>query len=189
VKLLFLTHRLPYAPNRGDRIRAYHLLKVLSRFSEVTLVSLVHDAEEASHVDALSDLVDEVHVVRVTPWRNKARALPTLATARPLTHVLLDGPGLIDAVEAAARTPPSVVFAFCSGMARAGEPARTRGRAARTRHGGRGLCQVVDAWGGGAWPLSSIYAREARTLRRFEEEVTRRARHTLVVNTRERDLC
>ena len=26
VRILFLTHRLPYAPNRGDRIRAYHVL-------------------------------------------------------------------------------------------------------------------------------------------------------------------
>lgn len=188
MKLLFLTHRLPYAPNRGDRIRAYHLLKVLSRFSEVTLVSLVHDAEEASHVDALSDLVDEVHVVRVTPWRNKARALPALATARPLTHVLLDGPGLIDTVEAAARTPPSVVFAFCSGMARLAS--------LRALEGVPLVHDMVDVdsakWSmlgaAGRWPLSAIYAREARTLRRFEEEVTRRARHTLVVNARERDL-
>ncbi len=188
MRLLFLTHRLPYAPNRGDRIRAYHLLKALSRFSDVTLVSLVHDAEEASHVDALSDLVDEIHVVRVTPWRNKARALPALATARPLTHVLLDGPLLIDTVDAAARKPPSVVFAFCSGMARlASLPAL---ESIPLVHD---MVDVDSAkWStlavAARWPLSSIYSREARTLRRFEEEVTRRARHTLVVNARERDL-
>jgi len=188
VKLLFLTHRLPYAPNRGDRIRAYHLLKALSRFSDVTLISLVHDAEEATHVDALSDIVDEVHVVRVTPWRNKARALPALATARPLTHVLLDGPALIDTVEAAARRSPSVVFAYCSGMARLASLPALEGVPL--------VHDMVDVdsakWStlavAARWPLSSIYAREARTLRRFEEEVTRRARHTLVVNARERDL-
>ena len=38
------------------------------------------------------DIVHEVHAVRVTPRRNKLRALSALATARPLTHVLLDGP-------------------------------------------------------------------------------------------------
>jgi predicted transcriptional regulator len=27
VRVLFLTHRLPYAPNRGDRIRASHLVQ------------------------------------------------------------------------------------------------------------------------------------------------------------------
>ena len=30
MRVLFLTHRLPYAPNRGDRIRAYHILKASS---------------------------------------------------------------------------------------------------------------------------------------------------------------
>jgi len=188
VKLLFLTHRLPYAPNRGDRIRAYHLLKALSRFSDVTLVSLVHDAEEASHADALSDIVHEIHAVRVTPWRNKARALQALATDRPLTHMLLDGSTLIDTVGAAARKPPSVVFAFCSGMARlAGLPAL---------EGIPIVHDMVDVdsakWAtlaaSARWPLSAIYAREARTLRQFEMQVTGRARHTLVVNARERNL-
>ena len=120
MKLLFLTHRLPYAPNRGDRIRAYHLLKALGRFAEVTLVSLVHDAEEAGHVVDLARVVHEVHAVPVTPRRNKLRALSAMATGRPLTHVLLDGPTLIETVEAAARARPP-------------------------RHGGRGFGQVGDA--------------------------------------------
>ena len=38
VKVLFLTHRLPYAPNRGDRIRAYYLLREMARFASVSLV-------------------------------------------------------------------------------------------------------------------------------------------------------
>ena len=33
MNILFLTHRLPYAPNRGDRIRAYYLLREMSRFA------------------------------------------------------------------------------------------------------------------------------------------------------------
>ena len=46
MKILFLTHRLPYAPNRGDRIRSFHLLREMSRFAEVSLFSLAHDDEE-----------------------------------------------------------------------------------------------------------------------------------------------
>ena len=44
MRITFLTHRLPFAPNRGDRIRAYHLLRELTGFAwEVELVSLVHE--------------------------------------------------------------------------------------------------------------------------------------------------
>jgi sugar transferase (PEP-CTERM/EpsH1 system associated) len=188
VKLLFLTHRLPYAPNRGDRIRAYHLLKALGRFAEVTLVSLVHDAEEAGHVVDMASIVHEVHAVPVTPRRNKLRALSALATDRPLTHVLLDGPTLTETVDAAARERPSLVFAFCSGMARlASQPSL---REIPLLHD---MVDVDSAkWATLAqharWPLSAIYARESRTLRQFEAEVSMRARRTFVVNERERGL-
>jgi sugar transferase (PEP-CTERM/EpsH1 system associated) len=188
VKLLFLTHRLPYAPNRGDRIRAYHLLKALSGFAEVTLVSLVHDADEAAQVGAMSGLVAQAHAVTVTHWRNRVRALGALPSHTPLTHVLLNAPSLTSTVTEAARTKPSVVFAFCSGMARlaylpvlAGVPL---------------VHDMVDVdsakWkalsAAARWPLSSIYERESRTLRQFESDLTRRASQTLVVNAREQQL-
>ena len=51
MKVLFLTHRLPYAPNRGDRNRAYHLLNAMSQFAEVSLCSLINDDEEASYTN------------------------------------------------------------------------------------------------------------------------------------------
>ena len=47
MRVLYLTHRLPFAPNRGDRIRSFHLLEGLRAAADVSLVSLVHDAAEA----------------------------------------------------------------------------------------------------------------------------------------------
>jgi hypothetical protein len=46
VNILFLTHRLPYSPNRGDRVRAFHLLHEMAEWARVDLVSLVHDEQE-----------------------------------------------------------------------------------------------------------------------------------------------
>ncbi len=46
MRVLFLTHRLPYAPNRGDRIRAYHMLRFLQCHAEVDVLALAHDAME-----------------------------------------------------------------------------------------------------------------------------------------------
>ena len=50
MKILFLTHRLPYAPNRGDRIRAYYLMREMASSRPVSLFSLIHDDEEASRL-------------------------------------------------------------------------------------------------------------------------------------------
>ena len=38
VRVLFLTHRLPYAPNRGDRVRAYHIVRLLAPRVDLEIV-------------------------------------------------------------------------------------------------------------------------------------------------------
>src|SRR5438105_4010422 len=125
MRVLFLTHRPPYAPNRGDRIRAYHIVKQLARRAEVDLFSLTHDADEDARVSDLSGMAAHVTTARVPRMRNRARAVLALPTSRPLTHVLLDAPAIqAKLARAIADRPPDVVLAYCSSMARFafGEP-------------------------------------------------------------------
>ena len=186
MRVLFLTHRLPYAPNRGDRIRAYYLLREMSRFARVTLFSFVHDDEELAEASKIS-FADRVEVVRVQPVLNALRGVVRLPTATPLTHSLLDGSGVRMALQRAVRpSPPDVVLAFCSGMARlAMEPPLAN------------LPFVLDMvdvdsakWlelaRAAAPPRNWIFNRESRTLREFEARAAKHATCTLVVNERER---
>lgn len=187
MRVLFLTHRLPFAPNRGDRIRAYHMLQFLSRHATVDLLSLVHDDEEEARVSSALK-ARRVTIVRTTPWRNRLRAGVLLGSGRPLTHVLLDSPGMLRAVEeAAAASRPDVVLAYCSGMARlALTPALRRVPL---------VLDMVDVdsakWGAlartSAPPMRWVYGREARCLAHFERGAVRHARTSLVVNERERE--
>ena len=52
IKLLLLTHRLPYPPNRGDRIRTYHMLRFLSQWADIYLGCLTDEpvASDAAQV-------------------------------------------------------------------------------------------------------------------------------------------
>lgn len=189
MRVLFLTHRLPYAPNRGDRLRAHHVLHELARWAEVDLVSLAHDREEEARATDLRQVAATVMTARVPRVRAFARAVPALATARPLTHVLLDAPALRPALRRLVKErPPDVVLALCSSMARfALEPPL------------RPTPLVVDLidvdsekWAALARttriPKRWIYRREAGCLSRFEAAAARCARATLVVNERERAL-
>ena len=111
-----------------------------------------------------------------------------LAGTRPLTHSLLDAPGLTQYLREIVRTqPPDVVLALCSSMARFAmeEPLA-------------GYPMVIDMidvdsakWAllaqTARWPVSWVYRREARYLSRFERAATTRAVTTLVVSNRERD--
>src|SRR6478609_970857 len=117
-RILFLTHRLPYAPNRGDRIRAYHTLRALQPVADVHVVSLVHDDDEVSHVAAVEEIASSVRVARVPHWRNRLRAVPALLTSTPLTHVLLDSPDMTRHIgDVVAEGKIDLAYAFCSGIA------------------------------------------------------------------------
>lgn len=184
--MLFLTHRLPYAPNRGDRVRAYFLLRTLRPHADVDLVSLVHDEDEAGRGEMLTDLTASVRLARVTRARNLIKGAARLPGQRPMTHSLLDAPHLASIVDdAVAAHRPDVVLAYCSGMARL---AMTRPLDAFPF-----VLDMVDV-DSAKWaalgrqarpPLSWIYGREARTLGRFEAAATAAASATLVVTPRE----
>jgi sugar transferase (PEP-CTERM/EpsH1 system associated) len=187
MRVLFITHRLPYAPNRGDRIRAYHMLRTLGASAEIDVISLVHDAAEAARVEDVARFVSSVRAVRVTAVVNRVRALASLATARPLTHVLLHAPALPEAIASSARQQPDVVLAYCTGVAPAAFDPVLRGTPV--------VLDTVDV-DSGKWgelaarthsPLRWIYRREARLLSQFESDAARHAFATIVVNARERD--
>ncbi|MFA5911164.1 MAG: TIGR03087 family PEP-CTERM/XrtA system glycosyltransferase [Vicinamibacterales bacterium] len=183
-----LTHRLPFAPNRGDRIRAYHIIKELSLWADVHVVSLAHDRDEAAEAASLERAGVQVSIARVPRARNLCRAAASLWTDTPLTHSLLNAPAMRRVLSRATRDGrPDVVLAYCSGVAPlalvpplAGIPL---------------VLDLVDIdsakWAGYATtssaPRSWIYRRESRCLSRFEARAARAAFVTTVVNDREGD--
>jgi hypothetical protein len=44
--VLYLVHRLPYPPNKGDKVRSYHLLKHLAARHQVFLGTFVDDPDD-----------------------------------------------------------------------------------------------------------------------------------------------
>jgi sugar transferase (PEP-CTERM/EpsH1 system associated) len=189
MKILMFTHRLPYAPNRGDRIRSFHLIRELSRDAELRVVSLVHDRDEAGQTAGLESLGVRVWTASVPRVRNAVRALRTLLlTDTPLTHALLDAPGIDRAItDATVEWRPDLLFVYCTGIA----------PAALTRRLGD-VPMIVDfvdvdsaKWAAlaatAAPPRSWVFAREARCLARFEARLARGASTSLVVNERERE--
>jgi sugar transferase (PEP-CTERM/EpsH1 system associated) len=188
MKVLVLTHRLPYAPNRGDRVRAHHIVKLLAARADVHVVSLVHDAEEADHADTLRQIGVAVSTALVPRVRNLVSAALALPTDTPLTHALLHAPGMPAAIDRAiAGWSPDVVLAYCTGVAPFALAPPLAGLPL--------VLDVVDVdsakWASFAdatsFPRSWIYRREARWLGAFERRAVRAAAASTVVNERERD--
>jgi sugar transferase (PEP-CTERM/EpsH1 system associated) len=172
--LLFLSHRIPFPPNKGDKIRSYHLLRHLAQRYEVHLGTFVDDPADRAHLPALESLCASVFAVDISPAFAKVRSLAGLLSGEALTVPYYRAPALrrwVDATIHAHRIDQCVVF--CSAMAQFVEDQP-------------GLRCVVDfcdvdsaKWkqyaASQAWPSSAIYRREAVRLLAFERAVARRS--------------
>lgn len=83
--VLFLCHRLPWPPSKGDKIRSYHVLRRLAEHYRVYLGTFVDDPADWQYVAPVEALCAEVCVQPLTPWQTRWRALASLARGEALT--------------------------------------------------------------------------------------------------------
>ncbi len=91
-KVLYLVHRVPYPPNKADRIRNFHILSWLARRASVHLACLADESVDEAAVKTLETLVDRVAVVRLRAAQRWAGAAWSLARGRTVTEGAFDSP-------------------------------------------------------------------------------------------------
>jgi sugar transferase (PEP-CTERM/EpsH1 system associated) len=91
--VLYLTHRVPFPPDKGDRIRNYHLLRQLSARGEVWLGCLADEPVPPETTNELARLCARVAVVPVSRLR-WAKAGFSVLTGRSLSEGLFATAGL-----------------------------------------------------------------------------------------------
>ncbi len=182
MKLLYLVHRLPYPPNKGDKVRSYHLLKHLSKRHEVHLGTFIDDPADEFWLDEVRTCCADMHVARLAPRLAKLRSLRGLLSGEALSLPYYRDAGLRQWVESLRGLDAAVVF---SSVMADYLPARLPA-----------LVDFVDMdsakWtqyaGTHRWPLSWLYRREGERLFAFERAVARQARHSFFVTAAECDL-
>lgn len=116
-KLLYLVHRVPYPPNRGDRIRSYHLLKFLAEQYEVHLATLADEPVPAETVTALDQLCSQIAIAPVGGISRWSSAAWSLAAGGTATEGLFRSPELARTINHWAREHRySAAVVFCSSM-------------------------------------------------------------------------
>jgi sugar transferase (PEP-CTERM/EpsH1 system associated) len=83
--LLFLVHRIPYPPNKGDKIRSYHLLRFLAERYRVHLGTFVDDEDDWRYLPDVQKLCVDVCAVRLNPTRQRLVSLKGLLGGEPLS--------------------------------------------------------------------------------------------------------
>ena len=184
--LLYLVHRLPYPPNKGDKVRSFHLFKHLVARHRVFLGTFVDDAEDAPHVDTLRALCAGVHAVRLNPGLARVASLSGLMNGSALTLRYYRDAGLRRWVEDTVRREKiDAAIVFSSSMAQYAD--------------GLAMPMLVDfvdvdsaKWtayaGHHRWPMSWLYRREGERLLAYEREVAARAARSFFVTDNEAEL-
>ena len=186
LRIWLLTQRLPYAPNRGDRIRSYNILQFLRRRAEVDVFSLVHDEAERSSTALMDGDIGVVSTAYVPKWRNRVKAALRLPTEVPTTLSLLNAPELTRSLaQNFTHRRPDVVLAYCSSMAAyamSGPLSQVPMVLDMVDVDSQKWRALADVSSG---PKRLIFEREARCLRTFEHAAMRAASVTVAVNERE----
>jgi len=84
MRILILTSRLPYPPDRGDRSRVYNFMKHLSRAHELSLASFIAKESEQEHLASLQSFCQDMRVVIISPLRSTLSVLCNLWRRAPL---------------------------------------------------------------------------------------------------------
>ncbi len=87
-RVLFLTHRVPFPPDKGDRIRTYHLLRQMAPRGRVWLGCLADEPVPPETLSALDGLCERVAAVPVGRRARWAKAALSLATGASLSEGL-----------------------------------------------------------------------------------------------------
>jgi len=82
--LLFLAHRIPYPPNKGDKIRSFNLLKALAKDYRIYLGAFVDDKQDWKYQRELDDYCEEVFLLELNS-RRKYVSLKGLLTGEALS--------------------------------------------------------------------------------------------------------
>lgn len=168
--ILFLSQRVPYPPNRGDKITTWHIIERLRRKHQVTCVCFAHDRDDLEAARNLNQLGIPTHAIKYNSKLALLRSIPTLFSQKPLTLSVYGSGRLQHEVDRIIPTA-DVAYAYSSSM----------GAFLEKHHHLPKIMHFAEL-DSDKWlqyssftnpPKSWVYLRESRALLQFEERIAR----------------
>lgn len=184
--VLLLAHRIPFPPEKGDKIRSYHLLRHLAARHRVYLGAFVDDRADLAHEAALRRICANLRLFPIDRRARMAASLLGVFTGEPLSVRFYRDRRVREWIDGLrARCQLDAVVTCSSTMAQFAQGA---GWSTTTR-----IADFVDVdsekWrqyaAVAAAPMSWVYAREARTLLAFERHIAAGFTRTLFASDAE----
>jgi sugar transferase (PEP-CTERM/EpsH1 system associated) len=185
MRIFFVCQRVPFPPDRGDKIATFHEILHLSSKHEVHVFCLADGTGDLANVPGLRDHVASVTAVPVTRSSSRWRSLQALVGGRPLSVAAFDEAALHEAITRRYdEARPDLIIVFSCNVAQYAEHFAGVPR----------IMQFHDLdslkWSQYAersrFPLKWVYRIEADRLLAYERSIARRFSHALVCTAAEK---
>ncbi|MEW4466805.1 TIGR03087 family PEP-CTERM/XrtA system glycosyltransferase [Parasphingorhabdus sp. JC815] len=181
-----MAHRVPWPPNRGDKIRSHHILRKMVKHASVHLACFADDEAEALTDSDIKSSLASVQIVR----RNKANwraGIEALATGKPVSLTSFDSAKIRNYVRDTLNIGTiDCIFVFSGQMAQF-VPAEYSGRLVMD-FADVDSAKFESYAEAGSGPMGWINQREGRLLRAFEQKIAIAADYSLFVSEAEAQL-
>lgn len=184
MKILFLAHRVPYPPDKGERIRAYHEIEALAAEHDIDLFALGDSRPQINSSPPLRSMCRRVNVALPGKVETLIAGARAFARFDPLSFAFFDCRELRRQVQQAlSKEKYDLIFVYCSSMMQyVPDPAPCPI-----------ILDFVDCdsakWvqyaSRSRYPMRWLYAREACCLSKREQQFMNRAVCSIVVNGKE----
>ncbi len=198
MKILYLSHRIPFPPNKGDKIRSFNQIKCLSKDNEIHLACRADNPADLRHEEKLREFCSKITVVPLDISMAKLKALNALFSKNSLSVCYFYSKRLQTSVDAyLASESYDAVAAFSSPMAeylfRSARAKDLFGPNRRKTKLVMDFCDVdSDKWlqysEKAAFPLNWVYRTENRRLLEYERKINRAFDCSVFSTGRELDL-
>lgn len=187
--LLYLVHRLPYPPNKGDKITSYNILRYLSKRYNVYLGCFIDDPDDRQYVPKVEALCSGLCATPLNPQLRKVSSLRGLVSDQALSLPYYENRKLQTWVDKVLGTRKiDGVLVLSGAMAQFVAP--HLGNIPRTV---LDLEDVdSDKWQlyaeNHSWPLNWVFRRESKKLFNYERNMAKLFDVTLFVSEQEANL-
>lgn len=185
MRIFFVCQRVPYPPDRGDKIVTFHEIRHLSKKHELHIFCLADGTGDLANIPALRDLAASVTAVPVTRLKSRLRSLWALVGGRALSVAAFDEAALHRAIiQKHDEVQPDLIIVFSCNVAQYAE--HFGGVPRIMQFHDLDLLKWAQYAGRSNIFLRWIYRIEAERLLAYERSIARRFSHALVCTAAER---
>ena len=191
--ILYLCHRIPYPPNKGDKIRSFNEIKFLSRSCTIDLITLADDPEDMKYTGELKQYCRKVMVFPLNKKLATLKGAVRLMRGQSISQGYFykkEFQKVVDILTASHKY--DTLICFSSPMAEyVFSAAKKMEDIADTLI--MDFCDLdSDKWNQYAekkkFPLNQVYRTEARRLLDFEKKINQKFHRSVFISRKEADL-